>query len=175
MDRGKAKVVTQALLLTAPSNFRPQAIAISGKLIGLIQRRTNLAFVAFKGDAFADGISPYARFYDPMTMTEKTLPTKGAFFRFGEPILVDYAVHPAGTGRPTSRNFILPPQTPYSANFATYSKEEQYEVIGARPLTPAECKSYEEVYNRSDERPEDHRARMIEEILLGKLPLQPGA
>lgn len=89
-----------------------EAVALKGVRRSCVPRRTNLAFISMaKGQERNSGRS-IAKFYDPLSLTEQLLPgSAGRGFKKGEPILVEYAVRPAGTWRHTS--YSVTPDIPY--------------------------------------------------------------
>lgn len=154
-----------------------------------VSRRCNLAFISqVNGQERSSGYS-IAKFYDPLTLTEQLPPgSAGRGFKTGDAVRVEYAVRPAGTWRHAS--YSVTPEIPYEPSkclvagkhllneqgrlhllIATCLKtrEESYDVIGAKKLSKEVRKQYEDIYDRTDGREEDQRATAIEEVLMGRI------
>lgn len=94
--------------------YRSEAVALEGFVRGKAVRRYNLAFISLAKGSTTKAGSSFVRFYDPLTLKDCVLPNRnGHVYDDGEPVLVEYAVRPAGTFRHVSKNYHAPPDMPY--------------------------------------------------------------
>ncbi|KAH7708536.1 Protein K08D10.5 [Aphelenchoides avenae] len=146
---------------------KPAATASMALVCGLVPRCKNLAFVAESLESGADGKDAYVRIYDPMTLTSTLLPAGHKLRVFpGDPVRLSYAVLPPGALQPSTGDYTIPHDAPYAKDGLLPQWDTSYKLFNAEKLTPEEMQRYESIYDPTQNRSEEKKAKAVEEVLL---------